>query len=75
MSGNQPKTSQGILPNRIIIGMVDADAWHVNGTFSKDPFDFKNYDITTTGLTAKGTGSSLSPFSTWRICSREQKKK
>ena len=37
MSGSQPYTSQGILPNRIIIGMVDADAWHANGTFSKDP--------------------------------------
>ena len=51
MSGNQANTSQGILPNRIIIGIVDADAWYAECTFSKDPFDFKNYDITKIGLT------------------------
>jgi hypothetical protein len=29
--------------------MVDADAF--NGTYTKNPFNFKNYDITTMGLT------------------------
>jgi hypothetical protein len=31
MSGNQPNIFQCDLPNRIVIGMVDADAF--NGTF------------------------------------------
>ena len=35
MSGNQPNIFQGILPNRIVIGMVDADAF--NGTYAKNP--------------------------------------
>ena len=42
MSGNQPNIFQGILPNRIVIGMVDADVF--NGTYAKNPFNFKNYD-------------------------------
>jgi hypothetical protein len=29
MSGNQPNIFQGALPNRIVIGMVDADAFNV----------------------------------------------
>ena len=52
MSGNQPNIFQGALPNRIVIGMVDADAF--NGTYTKNPFNFKNYDITTMGLTVNG---------------------
>ena len=52
MSGNQPNIFQGILPNRIVIGMVDADAF--NGTYTKNPFNFKNYDTTTMGLTGNG---------------------
>ena len=52
MSGNQPNIFQGILPNRIVIGMVDADAF--NGTYTKNPFNFKNYDTTTMGLTVNG---------------------
>ena len=52
MSGNQPNIFQGLLPNRIVIGMVDADAF--NGTYTKNPFNFKNYDTTTMGLTVNG---------------------
>ena len=52
MSGNQPNIFQGGLPNRIVIGMVDVDAF--NGTYTKNPFNFKNYDITTMGLTVNG---------------------
>jgi hypothetical protein len=52
MSGNQPNMFQGGLPNRIVIGMVGADAF--NGTYTKNPFNFKNYDITTLGLTVNG---------------------
>ena len=52
MSGNQPNIFQGIFPNRIVIGMVDADAF--NGTYTKNPFNFRNYDTTTMGLTVNG---------------------
>ncbi len=52
MSGNQPNIFQGALPNRIVIGIVDADAF--NGTYAKNPFNFKNYDLTIMGLTVNG---------------------
>ena len=52
LSGNQPNIFQGILPNRIVIRMVDADAF--NGTYTKNSFNFKNYDTTTMGLTVNG---------------------
>jgi hypothetical protein len=35
MSGNQPNIFQGALPNCIVIGMVDGDAF--NGTYTKNP--------------------------------------
>ena len=52
MSGNQPNIFQGGLPNRILIGMVVADAF--NGTYTKNTFNFKNYDFITMGLTVNG---------------------
>jgi hypothetical protein len=51
---------QGGLPNRIVIGMVDADAF--NGTYTKNPFNFKNYDITTMGLTVNGENLPVKPL-------------
>ena len=39
MSGNQPNIFQGALPNRIVIGMVDADAF--NGTYTKESVQFQ----------------------------------
>ena len=51
-SGNQPNIFQGQLPDRIVIGMVDSTAF--NGSFKKNPFNFKNYDITYLGLTVNG---------------------
>ena len=42
-SGNQPNIFQGKLPDRIVIGMIDSTAF--NGSFRKNPFNFKNYDI------------------------------
>ena len=38
-SGNQPNIFQGKLPDRIFIGMVDSTAF--NGSFKKNPFNFK----------------------------------
>ena len=51
-SGNQPNIFQVQLPDRIVIGMVDSTAF--NGSFKKNPFNFKNYDITYLGLTVNG---------------------
>ena len=51
-SGNQPNIFQGQLPDRIVIGMVDSTAF--NGPFKKNPFNFKNYDMTYLGLTVNG---------------------
>ena len=51
-SGNQPNIFQGQLPDRIVIGMVDSTAF--NGSFKKNPFNFKNYDMTYLGLTVNG---------------------
>ena len=33
----------GLLPSRLVIGMVDNDAY--NGSYRKNPFNFKHYDI------------------------------
>ena len=52
MSGNQSNIFQGPLPDRVVIGMVDADAY--NGAYNKNPFNFKNYDTTFLGLTVNG---------------------
>ena len=49
LSGNEADIFQGPLPDRIVIGMVDADAY--NGTYTKNPFNFKNYNKTLLGLT------------------------
>ena len=51
-SGNQPNIFQGQLPDRIVIGMVDSTAF--NGSFKKNPFNFKNYDMTYLELTVNG---------------------
>ena len=48
-SGNQPNIFQGQIPDRLVIGMVDSTAF--NGSFRKNPFNFKNYDLTYLGLT------------------------
>ncbi|XP_028416235.1 uncharacterized protein F54H12.2-like [Dendronephthya gigantea] len=60
MSGNQPNIFQDILPNCVVIGMVDADAF--NGSYSKNPFNFKNYDITNFGLNVNGENLPGKPF-------------
>ncbi|XP_028394387.1 uncharacterized protein F54H12.2-like [Dendronephthya gigantea] len=60
MSGNQPNIFQGILSNCVVIGMVDADAF--NGSYAKNPFNFKNYDITNFGLNVNGENLPGKPF-------------
>ena len=60
LSGNQANIFQGPLPNRVVIGMVDADAF--NGTYAKNPFNFKNYNTTFLGLTVNGEHLPAKPF-------------
>ena len=60
MSGNQLNIFQGILPNRFVIGMVDADAF--NGTYTKNSFNFKNCDTTTMDLTVNGENLQGKPL-------------
>ena len=50
--GNQVNIFQGPLPVRVVIGMVDADVY--NGPYTKNPFNFKNYNTTFLGLTVNG---------------------
>jgi hypothetical protein len=42
----------GQLPNRLVIGCVDSDA--LNGTITKNPFDFKHYKINFVALNEDG---------------------
>ena len=51
-SGNQPNIFQGQLTDRIVICMVDSTSF--NGSFRKNPFNFKNYDTTYLALTVNG---------------------
>jgi hypothetical protein len=42
----------GQLPKRLVIGCVDSDA--LNGTITKNPFDFKHYKINFVALNVDG---------------------
>ena len=42
----------GLLPKRLIIGWVDSDV--LNGTITKNPFDFKHYKINFVALNVDG---------------------
>jgi len=42
----------GQIPRRLVVGCVDADAYH--GTYGKSPFNFKNYNIDEVSITAAG---------------------
>jgi hypothetical protein len=41
--------SSGILPKRIIFGMVEATA--AQGSYSRNPFNFKNFDLSQISVT------------------------
>ena len=52
----------GQLPNRVIIGMLDNDAY--NGSFAKNPFNFKHHSLTTLGLYVNGEPMPGKPLET-----------
>ena len=41
---SQENVFAGQIPTRLVIGMVDNDSY--NGQYDKNPFNFKNYDLT-----------------------------
>ena len=62
LTGNEDNLFSGQLPQRIIIGCVDNDAF--NGTWNKNPFNFKHFDINFMALYVGGhqiPGKPLQP--------------
>jgi hypothetical protein len=62
LDGSQENLFLGQLPKRVVIGCVDNDAY--NGSFNKNPFNFKNYDINYVALYMNGQqvpGKPLQP--------------
>jgi ribonucleoside-diphosphate reductase beta chain len=50
----------GQIPRRLLIGCVDADAYH--GTYLKSPFNFKNFNIDEVSITAAGQTYPAKPL-------------
>lgn len=50
----------GLIPRRLLIGCVDADAYH--GTYAKSPFNFKNRAIDEVSVTAAGQTYPTKPL-------------
>ena len=44
MSASVDNVFRGVIPQRVVIGIVDNDA--LNGTFRKNPFSSQNYKMT-----------------------------
>ena len=60
MNFTQENLFSGQLPSRIIIGMVDNQAF--NGAFDRNPFNFKHYDVSSLKLYADGYHGFLAPL-------------
>lgn len=52
LTGHNPNLFLGQLPQRLIIGLVDNDAY--NGDYEKNPFHFKHYDINSLSAVMNG---------------------
>ena len=50
----------GQLPTRVVLGFVDNDAF--NGSYAKNPFNFKHYNITSISLNVDGQERTLKPI-------------
>ena len=57
----QEKVFSGQLPTRLVIACVDNDA--VNGTYAKNPFNFKNFDLTSLKVYIDGQQQQIKPLS------------
>ena len=60
MSVNKDNLFLGQIPNRIIIGFVDNDAY--NGSYLKNPFNFKNYHLNYISITVDGEPLPMRPL-------------
>jgi hypothetical protein len=58
----QESLFNGQMPVRLIIGMVDNDAY--NGVYDKNPFNFKNYDLAHIKIFLDGTQQLIKPIET-----------
>jgi hypothetical protein len=59
-SFNKENIFRGQLPKLLVMGMVDNDAF--NGTLSKNPFNFKHYDLNFLALYRDGEATPYRPF-------------
>ena len=60
MSVNKDNLFLGQIPNRIIIGFVDNDAY--NGSYVKNPFHFKHFDLNYISITVDGEPLPMRPL-------------
>lgn len=60
LSSTQDNLFLNQIPNRIIIGLVDSDTY--NGNFSKNPFNFKHYDLNFISLYVNGNQHPRTPI-------------
>ena len=60
MSMNKDNLFLGQIPNKIIIGFVDNDAY--NGTYAKNPFNFKNFSLNYISITVDGEPLPMRPL-------------
>ena len=59
-SFNRENIFRGQLPKLLVMGMVDNDAF--NGAFTKNPFNFKHYDLNFLALYRNGEATPFRPF-------------
>jgi hypothetical protein len=57
---SQENLFSGVLPTRLVVGLVDNDAY--NGTFPKNPYNFKNYNMTQLKLYLDGQQQNFNPI-------------
>ena len=57
---NQENLFQGQMPTRIVMGIVDADAF--NGNFKKNPFNFQHNDMSEVALRVGGLKEPIKPL-------------
>src|SRR4029077_6133640 len=57
---SQENVFAGKIPTRLVIGMVDNDSY--NGQYDKNPFNFKNYDLTQIKIFLDGQQQLIRPI-------------
>ena len=60
MSLNWDNAILGQLPNRVFVGLVDNEAF--TGSYTKNPFNFKHYNLTSAGVYVNGKSLPQNPM-------------